>query len=78
MTKSGISRMVDRLEKSGLVSTEGCASDRRGSFAVLTDEGHQVLRKASKIFRARVRESLAASLAPDDVETLGALLQRIG
>lgn len=77
MTKSGISRMVDRLEKSGLVSTEGCPSDRRGSFAVLTPAGKEVLVKAVKIFGGHVRDAIEASLQPEDVETLGALLQRI-
>src|SRR4051812_35172072 len=42
MTKSGISRLVDRLEKSGYIVTEGCPSDRRGSFAILTDSGKAI------------------------------------
>ena len=77
LTKSGISRMVDRLEKSGLISTEGCPSDRRGSFAVLTPAGDEVVRKAAAIFGSHVREAIEASLPPEDVETLGTLLQRI-
>jgi len=39
LTASGLTRAVDRLEGAGLVRREACPSDRRGAFAVLTDEG---------------------------------------
>jgi DNA-binding MarR family transcriptional regulator len=39
LSTSGVTRVVDRLERSGMVRRENCASDRRGSFAVLTDGG---------------------------------------
>jgi MarR family 2-MHQ and catechol resistance regulon transcriptional repressor len=39
ITPSGLTRLVDRLEEEGLVRRERCPSDRRGAFAVITDEG---------------------------------------
>jgi len=39
MTKSGVSRLIDRMEAAGLVARTGCPSDRRGAFAVITDLG---------------------------------------
>jgi MarR family 2-MHQ and catechol resistance regulon transcriptional repressor len=39
LSTSGVTRLVDRLERYGMVRRETCPSDRRGSFAVLTDEG---------------------------------------
>jgi DNA-binding MarR family transcriptional regulator len=39
ITPSGLTRLVDRLEDEGLVRRERCPSDRRGAFAVITDEG---------------------------------------
>jgi DNA-binding MarR family transcriptional regulator len=39
LSTSGVTRVVDRLERSGLVRREHCPSDRRGSFAVLTGDG---------------------------------------
>jgi len=39
LSTSGVTRVIDRLERSGRVRREDCPSDRRGSFAVLTDEG---------------------------------------
>jgi DNA-binding MarR family transcriptional regulator len=43
LSTSGMTRVVDRLEKRGLAARETCPSDRRGSFAVLTGEGAQLL-----------------------------------
>jgi DNA-binding MarR family transcriptional regulator len=39
LTTSGITRVIDRLERTGLVRREACAADRRSSFAVMTDAG---------------------------------------
>ncbi|MBA3232995.1 MAG: MarR family transcriptional regulator [Propionibacteriales bacterium] len=47
LSRSGLTRLVDRLEQEGLVRREACGSDARGLFAVLTDEGLQRLRDAS-------------------------------
>lgn len=44
LSTSGITRIVDRLERHGLVRREPCPVDRRGSFAVLTDKGEHRLR----------------------------------
>jgi DNA-binding MarR family transcriptional regulator len=77
MTKSGISRLIDRLEASKLVRTENCPSDGRGSFAVLTDAGVNVVAEASARFCAGVREALTTSLSEEDVTALGSILERI-
>jgi DNA-binding MarR family transcriptional regulator len=39
LTTSGITRVVDRLERAGLVRREACPTDRRSSFAVITETG---------------------------------------
>lgn len=44
LSTSGITRIVDRLERQNLVRREACPSDRRSSYAVLTDEGERRLR----------------------------------
>jgi MarR family 2-MHQ and catechol resistance regulon transcriptional repressor len=51
LTTSGITRVVDRLERTGLVCRQACPTDRRSSFAVLTDAG-----------RSRVEEVLPGHL----------------
>ena len=39
LTRSGMTRLVDRLERQGLVRRERCAADGRGTYAVITPEG---------------------------------------
>lgn len=43
LSTSGITRVVDRLEREGLVRRQACPSDRRSSYAVLTDAGMERL-----------------------------------
>ena len=57
MSRSGISRIVERLEKSGLVSRESAAEDRRGAYAVLTRKGQTQFAKALRGHVALVRRN---------------------
>jgi DNA-binding MarR family transcriptional regulator len=45
LTASGLTRVVDRLEEAGYVRRESCPTDRRGSFAALTDEGLETVQR---------------------------------
>ena len=51
LSKSGLSRLVDRMVEAGLVRRERCEDDRRGWFAVLTDQGRSALRRAAPVLR---------------------------
>jgi DNA-binding MarR family transcriptional regulator len=70
LTASGITRLLDGLERSGYVERAACASDRRVVYAVLTEAGLEKLREASKshvdqidsLFRARLDEEELAGL----------------
>jgi len=62
MTKSGVSRLVDRMEAAGLVVRSGCPSDRRGAFAVITDLGREKLRRATPIHSGGIDRHLAKVL----------------
>ena len=46
LSRSGITRLVDRLERQGLLARERCADDGRGYFAALTDAGRAEARAA--------------------------------
>lgn len=59
LSKSGMTRLVDRLQMVGLVDRESCPADRRGAEAVLTQRGRQVL-EAGKDLRRRVLEAVLA------------------
>jgi|SRR5690606_25836009 DNA-binding MarR family transcriptional regulator len=59
LSQSALSRVVARLEKAGLVSRIVCASDRRGVFVRITDEGRARHKAALPTHRAVLREVFA-------------------
>jgi DNA-binding MarR family transcriptional regulator len=69
-SRSRVSHAVARLERAGWVCRQGCASDRRGTFAVLTDEGRRVLAAAAPGHVAAVRRHLFDRLTPAQVGQL--------
>src|ERR671935_703997 len=56
LTPSGITRLLDGLEQFGYVERAACASDRRVTYAVLTDAGLAKLQEASETHLERLRE----------------------
>lgn len=77
LSPSGITRMLDRLEATGLVGKGSCASDARVTYAVLTDTGMQKLRDCAPVHQAEIDRLLGERLSDEEVETLGALLGRL-
>lgn len=63
LSRSGLTRLVDRLEAAGLVARHACPSDARGTFAVLTEAGLDRLRDASKTHLRGVREHVTSRLS---------------
>jgi len=55
-SRSRLSHQVSRMETRGLVSREGCAGDKRGTFAVLTAHGAAAIEEAAPYHVASVRE----------------------
>lgn len=55
-TRSGVTRVVDRLERDGLVERRGCASDGRGIYAILTEQGFETFVAAAGPHVAGIRE----------------------
>lgn len=58
MTQSAVSKVVDRLEKAGLVSRHACEDDRRSLFLELTDAGRTLHADAAVEHRALLKENL--------------------
>lgn len=77
LTKSGISRLIDRMEAAGLVRREMCPMDRRGAYAVLTSAGRRALRRAAPSHLADIQNHFARHLSDDDVAILDAVLERL-
>jgi DNA-binding MarR family transcriptional regulator len=78
LTASGITRLLDGLEQSGLVERGSCATDRRVVYAVLTDAGLAKVREASKSHVAQVDQLFTEYFGEEELEAVGDLLSRIG
>ncbi len=77
LTASGVTRLLDGLEDAGLVERAACASDRRVTYAVLTDAGRQTLEAASKSHLAAVRQLFEERFADEELMQLAELLARL-
>ncbi|MFF4247555.1 MarR family winged helix-turn-helix transcriptional regulator [Streptomyces sp. NPDC001822] len=77
ITRSRLSHAVARLEKNGWVRREECPSDKRGQNAVLTDEGHVMLARSAPGHVDAVRQAMFARLTPEQVTSLGEIMQVI-
>ena len=78
LTASGITRLLDGLEKAGWVERGTCDSDRRVVYAVLTESGLTKLREAAVSHVAQVEELFAERFNAAELETVGNLLSRLG
>lgn len=77
VTSSGLTRVVDRLERSGLVVRQPCPSDRRGSYAVVTEQGIEQLAKVLPTHTATIRRYYTDLLEPAELEAFVATLRKI-
>ena len=78
LSRSGATRLVDRLVAAGLVERVTCDDDRRGQWASLTDAGHDRLRRASPTHLRGVGEHFLDRLSADDLQGLGRIFTRLG
>jgi DNA-binding MarR family transcriptional regulator len=60
---SRITHAIERLEQAGQVRRELCPEDRRGWFAILTDEGLEMLKLATPRYAQSIREHLIEPLS---------------
>jgi len=77
LTPSGLTRAVNRLAESGLVTRQACPDDRRGSFAALTDEGQERTRLAMEVHTSQLSELLDGVLCPDEELALVGALRKL-
>jgi DNA-binding MarR family transcriptional regulator len=77
LSKSGLTRLADRMEAAGLVERRACASDRRVTYIALTERGRESLERAQPLFASAVERHLADHLAAEDLDRLTGALQRV-
>src|SRR5947208_14354036 len=75
LSRSGITRLVDRLVRVGLVKRGNCATDRRGTWAILTPAGNARLRRAQPLHLRGVRQHFARRLSPAQLDDLAGALE---
>ena len=78
LTPSGITRLLDGLERAGFVERGTCESDRRVVYAVLTDAGLAKVREASATHVAQIDELFAARLDSRELARIADLMERLG
>lgn len=78
LSRSGLTRLVDKLEKEGLIERVACPSDGRVQHAQLTAKGVDVLRKMWPVYRAGIARYFGAHLSPVEARQLAAVFGRIG
>jgi DNA-binding MarR family transcriptional regulator len=77
LSRSGLTRLVDRMERDGLIRRERCEEDQRGWFAEITGEGRELFGRARKTHLDGVRERFLSHLSQDEQRTLAALWERV-
>ena len=77
LSRSGLTRLVDRLVADGYLTRERCGEDARGAWAVLTPAGRRALEEARPTHLDGVRRRFLAALDTDDQARLGDLWARM-
>ena len=76
-SKSGLSRLIDRMEEAGLVSRQACPSDGRGINAALTPAGRHLFRRAAPLHVRGIEQHFGRHLMPAQAAALRSLLSEL-
>lgn len=77
LTAGGVTRLLDGLERDGFVARAECSTDRRITYAVLTEAGRAKLREATESHTRQIGELLGGPYDEDELAQLVALLDRL-
>ena len=77
LSRSGVTRLVDRLERDGLVERIPCEDDARGQYAVLTERGREAFDAARATHLAGVRRRFLEQLDCDDLRRMAGYWERL-
>jgi DNA-binding MarR family transcriptional regulator len=77
LSRSGLTRLADRLEREGLIRRESCSDDARGAYAVLTPAGAEMLAVARTTHLAGVRSLFLQHFSNDELDVLGDAWDRV-
>ena len=77
LSKSGVTRLVDRLEQRGLVERAPCPGDRRVVYTALTEHGRQAFEKADPLLGAAIAEHLGRHLGAREIAAMRRCLNAV-
>jgi len=77
LSRSGMTRLVDRLERDGLLARDACSDDGRGTYAVLTEKGEACLAGARRSHLDGVRGRFLQHFDADELHVLAAFWERV-
>lgn len=77
LSKSGLTRRIDRMEAAGFVTRESASSDRRGAYAVLTDAGFEALAAAEIVHLEGIERHFSQHLSDSAAATLEEVLAHV-
>ena len=77
LSRSNLTRLVDRLESAGLVERARAEADRRGAFAVGTPEGMAMRRKMWPVYSKAIKELFEDHIDDGEAPRIGAALRRV-
>ena len=77
ITDSGASRRLDQMIKAGLIDRLSCPTDRRGVYAHITTKGAAAYKRGHTVFIRSLRRNLVSQLAPEEIDSLRASLERL-
>lgn len=77
ITRSGVTRLIDRLERDGIVERRTCTTDGRGNFVTLTPEGEKVFRQAGRVHLRGIDHHLGSTLTTDELAELRRIMTKL-
>jgi len=77
LSRSAVTRFVDRMETAGLVERVTCPEDRRGLELVMTDEGRELFKKAGRIHLAGIKQHFLSLLSDAEAATIRTAMERV-
>jgi DNA-binding MarR family transcriptional regulator len=77
LSRSGMTRLVDRLEREGLLVRDTCTDDGRGCYAVLTEKGAELLERARPTHLEGVRERFLTHFSEDELRRFAEAWERV-
>lgn len=77
ITASGVTRLVDRLVRDGLVERRACAADGRGTVVALTAHGEAVFRRAGRVHLRGIDQHVGANLTSEEMAELRRIMAKL-